>query len=160
MEGYSMGKYEPYLDNETERIAQEIMGTGRGAWSAVVRDACRTWKKENMSIEEIEQELRKRSEDKKIIDREEKELILKMKKLEKEGQMKTLSKKKLEEILSRVTEETGVNGKFLEKLQSCARPTIPTVREMMRRSGFAATKIFKAWDILHGVEKKIEVGVK
>jgi len=121
--------------------------------SYICSQAILSWKKENMTVSEINAELKKQSKLKKQIQKEEKSLIEKKKKLEKDGQMKQMSEKKKTNLLKNVEFETGVKGELLEKLQKFKRPDLTTARNMMKNTGIVASKIWKAWDMLHGVQR-------
>jgi hypothetical protein len=101
-----MGKLEPYLSQEIEKIAYEIKSQSRGEWSRFVSNACLNWKKHNLSISEVEKQIKNKKKLKEEIENEEKALIEKMNimlkknndKKEKEKEKEKKNQNKKEEI--------------------------------------------------------------
>lgn len=67
--------FNPYLCEESLKIAKIIKAQGRGQWSRVVRDACFRWAKQNQTPEDVDSGLKKIKERRKYDDLEEKQLL-------------------------------------------------------------------------------------
>lgn len=113
-----MGRLEPYLDEESEKIAREMVSLDRGLYSKTIRAALLKWKAENINDKELgEKILEEEIGMKEKLDHL-KKLRNRKKKLEEESRQKSIlqieKKKQAKKDLKREASIT-----FREKLIGC-----------------------------------------